>query len=68
MIVIIRKRTLSFDAIAIPAFCAHIVIDDTDYGKKECFLGEKSGSRGFLAPSPHNTLHAGPHRAFHLEW
>jgi hypothetical protein len=24
----------------------------------------QSGSRGFLAPSPHNTLHAGPHRAF----
>ncbi len=22
------------------------------------------GSRGFLSPSPHNTLHAGPHRAF----
>jgi len=44
MIVIIRKRTLSFDAIAIPAFCAHIVIDDTDYGKKECFLGRNKGS------------------------
>lgn len=28
----------------------------------------QSGSRGFLAPSPHNTLRAGPHRAFHLEW
>ncbi|MCU7890727.1 MAG: response regulator [Candidatus Thiodiazotropha sp. (ex Ustalcina ferruginea)] len=28
----------------------------------------QSGSRGSLTPSPHNTLHAAPHRAFHLEW
>ena len=25
----------------------------------------ESGSRGFFSPSPHNTLHADPHRAFH---
>ena len=25
----------------------------------------ESGSRGFFSPSPHNTLRAGPHRAFH---
>jgi len=25
----------------------------------------QSGSRGFLTPSPHTTLHAGPHRAVH---
>ncbi|MCU7890159.1 MAG: RHS repeat protein [Candidatus Thiodiazotropha sp. (ex Ustalcina ferruginea)] len=29
---------------------------------------DESGSRGSLTPSPHNTLHAAPHRAFHLEW
>ena len=28
----------------------------------------QSGSRGYLTLSPHNTLHAGPHRAFHLAW
>ena len=47
MIVIIRKRILSFDAIAIPAFCAHRVIDDTDDGKKECFLGRNRVAGGF---------------------
>jgi hypothetical protein len=26
------------------------------------------GQPGFLTPSPHNTLLAAPHRAFHLEW
>ena len=28
----------------------------------------QSGKGGCLARPPHNTLHAGPHRAFHLEW
>ncbi len=27
---------------------------------------QQSGSRRYLASSPHNTLHAAPHRAFHL--
>jgi len=27
--------------------------------------GIESGSRGFFSPSPHTTLHAGPHRAVH---
>ena len=27
----------------------------------------QSGSRGYFSPSPHNTLRAGPHRAFHRE-
>ena len=27
-------------------------------------LAPESGSRGVFSPSPHNTLHAGPHRAF----
>jgi hypothetical protein len=43
MIVIIRKRILSFDAIAIPAFCAHRVIDDTDHSKEECFFKRNKG-------------------------
>ncbi|MCU7892756.1 MAG: hypothetical protein KZQ78_14560 [Candidatus Thiodiazotropha sp. (ex Ustalcina ferruginea)] len=34
----------------------------------ETNLFGESGSRGSLTPSPHNTLHAAPHRAFHLEW
>jgi hypothetical protein len=28
----------------------------------------ESGSRGFFSPSPHNTRHAGPHRAFDLNY
>ena len=42
-----------------------VEVDETFF--LESFKGQ-SGSRGFLAPSPHNTLRAGPHRAFHLEW
>ena len=28
----------------------------------------QSGKGRSLPGPPHNTLHAGPHRAFHLEW
>jgi len=28
----------------------------------------QSGSRGFFSPSPHTTLHAGPHRAVHEDY
>ena len=29
---------------------------------------DESGSRGFFSPSPHNTLRAAPHRAFHQDY